>query len=844
MEHTGRIRIIQGLTKREKLNRISFFLITFLVFIILVISVVLASRWFNKPFAGFLVNERMVFSNVGQYYWSGTRAGLQYPDKILKADGQPITSMKDLNRLLKNKPAGTPITYTIERKGKTKEIVVTTMLFGLKDLFFLYGIYVFVGIIYFILGVVVFILKPDTTVSWVFFMISLLFSLHYFSTFDVGTTHAGLIRVFLFVYVLIPAFVLHFSFIFPEQKLFVKKYPYIQLIPYMLSVLLIIPIEFFYPGPLFVAIYKSIPLYHLVCLISFLISILYSFFQKKSIIARQRAKVLFVGAALAFPVPIIITILKYFTEQPAGLKILANFLVFPILVFPFFIAYSIAKHNLFDVDVFIKRTVGYGIMTVIVGSIYFTIQLVTKRIITGSTLGDYAEIIIFALFVVFLFNPINRRVQSSVDKLFYRKKIDYKDTVLSVSNALTSVFKLDEIIGKIIHTLRKEMFIDRAGVILLDPQKECTATFIGDSPGSSGDSTALQCLQPDDPLVGLVTKEKKLITLYDIDEDPYYSAVKESCGQRFSELGVSVTLPLKYKEEVIGLLALGNKKSGHFYSREDIDILETLSNQGAIAIENAKLFEENLEKGRMEEELKIAHDLQVSMLPEKPPELEGFQIAASSIPAREVGGDFYDFIQIPANETENKLGIVVADVSGKAVSGALVMSATRSVFRVLSEASHSVRDVMIISNARLKYDIKKGMFVALLYAVLDPAQKTLILSSAGQTQPILCSSASPPVYIETEGDKFPLGIIKDCDYQETNVALKQGDTVLFYTDGIVEAMNEKEEMYGFDRFLASIEEGKNLEADTFMEKLLNDVSRFVGDNEQHDDLTVVVIKVK
>jgi serine phosphatase RsbU (regulator of sigma subunit) len=337
---------------------------------------------------------------------------------------------------------------------------------------------------------------------------------------------------------------------------------------------------------------------------------------------------------------------------------------------------------------------------------------------------------------------------------------------------------------------------------------------------------------------------QKLITKYDIAESPEYSDIRESCGRRFSEIGASIVIPLTYKDEITGVLALGNKKSGHFYTREDIDLLETLANQGAVAVANAKLFEENLEKGRMEEELKIAHDLQVSMLPEKPPELEGFQIAASSMPAREVGGDFYDFIQIPVNETENKLGIVVADVSGKAVSGALVMSATRSVFRVLSEASHSVRDVMIISNARLKYDIKKGMFVALLYAVLDPVQKTLTLSSAGQTQPILCSSASPPVYIETEGDKFPLGIIKDCDYQETNVPLKQGDTFIFYTDGIVEAMNHKEEMYGFDRFLASIEEGKNLEADKFMEKLLSDVSRFVGDKEQHDDLTVVVVKVK
>jgi serine phosphatase RsbU (regulator of sigma subunit) len=246
----------------------------------------------------------------------------------------------------------------------------------------------------------------------------------------------------------------------------------------------------------------------------------------------------------------------------------------------------------------------------------------------------------------------------------------------------------------------------------------------------------------------------------------------------------------------------------------------------------------------MEEELKIAHDIQVSMLPEKAPAIEGFSIAAKSLPAREVGGDFYDFIET-GDAHDKRLGIVVGDVSGKAVSGALVMAASRSIFRVLAESDLSVREMISIGNARLNSDVKKGMFVALLYGVLDSEKKTLTLSNAGQTQPIYCSVDSVIAnYIETPGDRFPLGVIRDCDYQETTVQLQQGDTLVFYTDGIVEAMNDKKEIYGFDRFLIAITDGRHLGADALLEKLINDVEQFVGGVEQHDDLTMVVAKVQ
>jgi sigma-B regulation protein RsbU (phosphoserine phosphatase) len=229
------------------------------------------------------------------------------------------------------------------------------------------------------------------------------------------------------------------------------------------------------------------------------------------------------------------------------------------------------------------------------------------------------------------------------------------------------------------------------------------------------------------------------------------------------------------------------------------------------------------------------------MLPSECPTIKGLEIAAYSVSAREVGGDFYDFIDMG----EDRAGMVIGDVTGKSVSGALVMSASRSVFRMLSEEELSVSEIMMRANRRLKKDVKSGMFVALLYAVLNPEEKTISLCSAGQTQPIhLFAETGEASLVQTEGDTFPLGILDDAEYEETQLKLTPGDKVVFYTDGIVEAMNEQEEIFGFERLLEVVQGAKSMSADSLLKEILERVNEFVGGAAQHDDLTVIVISVE
>jgi len=261
---------------------------------------------------------------------------------------------------------------------------------------------------------------------------------------------------------------------------------------------------------------------------------------------------------------------------------------------------------------------------------------------------------------------------------------------------------------------------------------------------------------------------------------------------------------------------------------------------GSTGIKYAWLFKEFLVKQRMEDDLTSAGGLQESMMPGECPEIEGYQIAAKSTQAREVGGDFFDFIEVG----ENRLGLVIGDVTGKSVSGALVMSASRSVFRMLSEQDLSVGNIMIQANKRLKKDIRSGMFVALLFASLDIEKKILTLCSAGQTQPIhYAAQTGETSLVETEGDSFPLGILDDADYRETHIQFAPGDKIIFYTDGIVEAMNAKEEMFGFERLMAIMQHAGDMDAASLLNEIINRVNTFAGNAAQHDDLTIIVLGI-
>lgn len=554
-------------------------------------------RLVDKTFPGFLLNERMAISNVGLYDWSGSEAGLRFPDKLLEVDSVAVSSPRQLEEIVRQKAVGTPVIYTVKRDDEIMKVELVTMRFAWLDLVMTYGMTFLAGIFYITIGSIVFALKPNNRVSWIFFFACFLLSLYSITNFDLVSTQYGFVRAIMLAQAFLPAAFLHFGLFFPRPSALVLRYPKIQIVPYVVSTLLVAPMEYLYPDPRFVTYWYLILVYLIVGGAGVVLPVLREFLKPSSSLARQRAKVVLFGAALALPLPALAYSSQTIFGSFLGFRLHGNLLGIPLLVFPASIAYSIAKHNLFDVDIYIKRAVGYGIMTGLVALSYFVLQTTLMTFILRPVLGAQTEQvfpIVFALLVVFFFNPINRRVQAGVDKVFFRKAYDYKETVMAVERALTSILDLRAIIARIIHTARERLFIDNAGLLVLDVggQSAWSAFFVGDEETRNMKSHSSSAEIPSsDPLVKLVRRNKKLVTRYDIDEDPRYRNVRHMCRKRFEEWGASMALPLLFQNQVIGILLVGHKKSGKFYNREDVELLETLTAHGAVAIENARLAE-------------------------------------------------------------------------------------------------------------------------------------------------------------------------------------------------------------------------------------------------------------
>jgi serine phosphatase RsbU (regulator of sigma subunit) len=828
-----------------------FYGISGLVLLISIISFTKAISWIDKPFPGFLLYKFPRVGSMGSTDWPGIKAGLRLMDKIVAVNEKPIRQGQDVVDIAREKSLGTLVHYTVESGEQIRKVGVPITKFGTVDFLIVFFLPFLGGLARLSIGFIAYILKPNVSTSWAFFFFCLVVSIYMVTGFEMQSTYL-FVQLHYFVIPFQGAILFHLGSIFPEKKRFTLRHPIFEYGVYLPALILAVlfELELFTfmrtssAHPLsWIPNIKTITAFARIFILSgvvgFIILVLHSMFRTSSNVVRQRAKMIFFGVTLAFFPTVLVFLLVHFMK----IRFPFNFMIFFVLFFPASMAYAIVRHNLFDADAIIRRTVGYVVVTAVVVGAYVGVSVLVNVFLGKYEIAQSSAFpIIFTLAIILIFNPLRNRIQLLVDKIFFRKEYDFGQIVNRIGDTITSSLDLGHILKQIMRTFADDMFIDTSSVMLLNPAKTGYQVYLAD--GERKEEVEQVLLSQNQPLSQVIVKEKKEVTKYDVLEDPKYKAISEDCSRGFESLRASLIVPLVFQNEVTGLISLGEKKSGKFYNREDINFLHTLARQGAVAIENARLFQENIEKSRMEEELKIAHNLQTSMLPDKAPTIEGFSIVARSIPAREVGGDFYDFIEIIENGAK-RLGIVVGDVSGKAVSGALVMAASRSIFRVLTETNESVEAVMNRANARLQRDVKKGMFVALLYAVLNPAEKTLTLSNAGQIQPILCSPEKPkPEYVNTEGDKFPLGIVKDCHYEETKVSLKQGDVLVFSTDGIVEAVNDKGELYGFERFLASIEEGQGLSADELLEKIIKDVMFYVGKVEQHDDLTAVVVRVE
>jgi len=340
-------------------------------------------------------------------------------------------------------------------------------------------------------------------------------------------------------------------------------------------------------------------------------------------------------------------------------------------------------------------------------------------------------------------------------------------------------------------------------------------------------------------VIGEVAKNGEPILIRDATGDPRVPAA----GAENLRIRTIMVAPLKTRGRVLGVLAVVNKRGIGIFTDEEMDVLVSLADQAASTVEMVKLYGQLAEKQRIEQELRLAHDFQKMLLPKACPELPGFQLAAFSAPAQEVGGDYYDFFFI--DEERRYLGVVIADVSGKGIPGALIMAVVRCTMRAMAMDNLSPKDVMVKVNERVYADTKENVFVTMTYGVLDTVARTFRFARAGHEPVVTVKGQGGSVQLSSP-DGIAMGLVSSDMFsmiEEQVLHLGTGDTAVMYTDGVIEAMDPAQNEYGQQRFFALVADNRDLLPQEIIEKTLTDIRLFTKGHPQHDDITLLAIKV-
>lgn len=341
-------------------------------------------------------------------------------------------------------------------------------------------------------------------------------------------------------------------------------------------------------------------------------------------------------------------------------------------------------------------------------------------------------------------------------------------------------------------------------------------------------------------IIGEVAVKGESLLLPDAKADPRLQAVTSGPLR----LDGMILAPLVVRGTVEGVLVLVNKRDeddpGATFTPQERDLVRALGDQAAVTLDIVRLNEELAEKQRLEQELAVARDVQQLLLPREMPNLPEVAIAGISQPALEVGGDYFDFIEVDADH----LGIVVADVAGKGIPGALVMATMRAALRAHAPGKLSPREVLIAVNAVLVRDTKDSTFVSATYGILNRRTGVLLFARAGH-EPTVCIATDEPRVEMLDPDGMVLGMIEGEFFDrivDSEVDLTTAGAVLLYTDGVSEAMNGSGEEYGLDRFSEVLKGCRGAVPGAMIDTILDDIRSFTAGIAQHDDITLVVLR--
>lgn len=431
-----------------------------------------------------------------------------------------------------------------------------------------------------------------------------------------------------------------------------------------------------------------------------------------------------------------------------------------------------------------------------------------------------------------LLTLVAARIASSIEnaRLYTRvfRQAQTLQVLNEISRELTSILNLDQLLARVGELLSRVIDYQMFSILLLDePSQTLQHRF------SLRFKENIQ-LKHDIPigrgLVGAAAAERRVIIAPDVHKNPRYIQLNPETR---SELCV----PLIYKDKLIGVLDLENTRRGYF-NEDNTRTVETLAAQIAIAIENARLYERiQKEERRLEQDLAMAREVQQHLLPPACPILANAEVAAKFIPAHTLGGDIFEFLEYSGGRT----ALLVGDVSGKGAPAALFAALVGGIIRSTATAEPMPSEMLTAINVALNERRIEARYVSVTYAIWDDEQRTMHLANSGQPRPIYCHGGQPE---SVESTGLPLGLLEDAEYDEVTIHAKPGDVFVLFSDGIVDALNAKDEQFGRKRIEDVVSKHHERSAEEIVKAIFDAVAKHSNGVPVFDDETVVVLKVK
>ncbi|HSJ58567.1 MAG TPA: GAF domain-containing SpoIIE family protein phosphatase [Anaerolineae bacterium] len=411
---------------------------------------------------------------------------------------------------------------------------------------------------------------------------------------------------------------------------------------------------------------------------------------------------------------------------------------------------------------------------------------------------------------------------------------DRLSLLYQISQSFNSSLDLDEVLNRVIDGVIATLRAERGFVMLLDDEGEPVfRTARGVDRATIPDPE----FQVSRGIVAQVVREARPLLTGDAQAEAEFSL---HMSVQALHLRSILCAPLLIHSQVAGVIYVENRLHAGIFTPDDLDLLSTIAASAAIAIENARLYELAVEKGRMERELQMARDLQYSLLPHTTPDVAGWELAAYWQPARQVSGDYYDF----CHGGDDRLELIIADVSGKGMPAALFMALTRSIVRATVTGIDRLDDGVARANRLISADSSSGTFVTLFCASLQPGGGDVTYVNAGHNPPLLIKArnAATPPFHELVPTGMALGVLDEARFEQRTVALDVGDLLILYTDGITDAIREDGERFGFDRLRRVAVEARRESASDVLHAIRSAVASFTGVIEQFDDMAIIVAR--